>query len=116
MDDMLGSPESAHSSAAPSGTSLVRQEDILGKYVVSIRGGGRIRVLHRVGNCHRIPGHTYREFEMFGDVFPSSQAFTAQCKDCWPVEERQNTLPSSPSTSSHGSSSSRSSDRPPSSA
>ncbi|CAE8583543.1 unnamed protein product [Polarella glacialis] len=56
----------------------------LGKYFVSITGTARKRRLHLGGECWRIPGRDYGEFERFEAVIPAQDKYHAICKQCFP--------------------------------
>ena len=53
----------------------------IGTFVVSIRQG--FKRLHRVGDCHLVPGKDYSCFETLGPAFPSTERFDAPCKWCF---------------------------------
>ena len=58
-----------------------------GCYVVSITGHKRMRRLHFVGACFRVPGIHFCEYEVLGSEAPSPDLYDAICKDCWNDEE-----------------------------
>ena len=58
-----------------------------GCYVVSITGHKRLRRLHFVGACFRVPGIHFCEYEVLGSEAPSPDLYDAICKDCWNDEE-----------------------------
>ena len=55
-----------------------------GTFVLSIIGRCKRRTLHRVGECHRIPGVHYAEFEVAGNEPPTKDRFHHSCKICFP--------------------------------
>ena len=55
-----------------------------GTFVLSIIGRCKRRTLHRVGECHRIPGVHYAEFEVVGNEPPTKDRFHHSCKICFP--------------------------------
>eukprot|EP00435_Cladocopium_sp_Y103_P069397 s861_g33.t1 len=55
-----------------------------GTYVLSVVGRCRSKTLHRIGECHRIPGVHYSEFEVVGDNPPEASTFHQSCKICFP--------------------------------
>lgn len=55
-----------------------------GTYVLSIIGRSERRTLHRVGECHRIPGVHYGKFQVIGNDPPSVDQFHQSCKICFP--------------------------------
>ncbi len=54
-----------------------------GSYVVCISGHKKLRRLHRVGNCFRIPGVHYLVFKDYGSQCPPSRSYDVICLDCW---------------------------------
>ena len=58
-----------------------------GCYVVSITGHKRLRRLHLMGACFRVPGIHFGEFEVLGSEAPSPDLYDAICKSCWNDEE-----------------------------
>ncbi len=52
-------------------------------YVISISGNRRIRRLHKLGQCYRVPGVHYVRFEECGLELPSATLYNQYCKDCW---------------------------------
>ena len=53
-------------------------------YAVSIAGSQRLRRLHRVGSCHRIPSVHYSRFTGYGKSLPTPDRYDWICLDCWP--------------------------------
>ena len=56
----------------------------MGTYVVSIIGRSKRRALHRVGECHRVPGVHYFHYEIIGSEPPALDRFHQSCKICFP--------------------------------
>ena len=54
-----------------------------GHYVVSIIGRSERKTLHRVGECHRVPGVHYRRYEVVGEDLPEPGLFHQACKACF---------------------------------
>ena len=52
-------------------------------YAVSISGCQRIRRLHFMGACFRVPGLDYLDFEILGDSIPNSDLYDVYCGQCW---------------------------------
>ena len=52
-------------------------------YVTSISGKRRLRRLHYVGQCHRLPGVDYLEFETHGEKQPHATLYDDYCRQCW---------------------------------
>ena len=80
-----------------------------GTYVTSVRTRTRIRCLHKVGACHRVPGVDYREFDVHTAAFPPASAFDLVCAACFPdfIAEGERDGDSESSSSSASSVSSR---------
>ena len=55
-----------------------------GTFVLSIIGRCKRKTLHRVGECHRVPGVHYAEFEAVGNDPPPKDQFHQSCKICFP--------------------------------
>ena len=55
-------------------------------FVVSRTRGGHCRRLHFMGGCFRIPGEHYRQFDSYGQQYPSPDLFDLRCKDCFPAD------------------------------
>lgn len=60
-----------------------------GTYVLSIIGRSEKKTLHRVGECHRIPGIHYGKFQVVGNDPPSAEMFHQSCKICFPQGDMQ---------------------------
>ena len=61
-------------------------------FVISKTRGGKVRRVHFVGGCFRVPGEHYRDYEDLGQRAPLPHEITHRCKDCFPLEresERQ---------------------------
>jgi hypothetical protein len=52
-------------------------------YVVSISMKHRLRRLHYLGRCHRVPGVHYQEYEFLGGDRPGEDAYDDYCRQCW---------------------------------
>ena len=52
-------------------------------YVISISTKHRVRRLHYLGKCHRVPKVHYQEFEFLGMERPSEDAYDDYCRQCW---------------------------------
>ncbi len=52
-------------------------------YVISISNNRRIRRLHKLGQCYRVPGTHYVRFEECGLELPSADLYNQYCRDCW---------------------------------
>ena len=48
-----------------------------GVYVLSVTGRGGRKTLHRVGECHRVPGVHYGKFEIVGETPQPRLSFTS---------------------------------------
>lgn len=57
-----------------------------GQYVSSIVGRSRAKTLHKVGECHRLPGLRYKEFEVLGDEAPCTSRYHKACGICFPSD------------------------------
>ena len=55
-----------------------------GSFVISIWGRGNRKTLHRVGECHRVPGVHYKNYEVVGNDPPASDTFHQSCRVCFP--------------------------------
>lgn len=55
-----------------------------GTYILSVVGRGQTKTLHRIGECHRIPGVHYSKFEVVGDNPPPPSKFHRSCQICFP--------------------------------
>ena len=84
--------------------------NLKGMFVVSF--SNRIRRLHQVGRCHRVPGVDYAEYEIMGAEEPPAHTYTARCGHCWSNKARTSSSRASETSSSSASSgSSASSER-----
>lgn len=54
-----------------------------GTYVVSITGRSKKRALHKVGECFRVPGQRYSNYEALGYEPPDPATFHHACKACF---------------------------------
>ena len=77
-----------------------------GKFVVSIVGRCKRRMLHKVGECFRLPGVHYQNFEMHTDTWPDRRMYHLVCKDCFRNVNRLGDIEHSDSSDSESSSSS----------
>lgn len=69
----------------PASSSGVTKDSIpLGTYVMSVVGRGNRKTLHRVGECHRVPGLHYARFEVVGNEPPCTDTFRQSCSVCFP--------------------------------
>jgi hypothetical protein len=68
-------------------------------YIISISAKKRVRRLHLMGACHRIPGLDYVDYEVAGDQCPSSDKYDDYCRHCW----RGGTQPSAKTEEDEGS-------------
>lgn len=57
-------------------------EEVLGGYVVSEVGRRRVRCLHHIARCWRLPGTDYANYTFYGDEAPPPGAYDKVCKDC----------------------------------
>eukprot|EP00435_Cladocopium_sp_Y103_P034782 s391_g9.t1 len=55
-----------------------------GTYVLSVTGRCNRKTLHRVGECHRVPGIHYGKFEVVGENPPAASEFHQSCRICFP--------------------------------
>ena len=64
----------------------VKPKDLVsrGTFVLSIIGRCKRKTLHRVGECHRVPGVHYADFEVVGNDPPAADRFHQSCKRCFP--------------------------------
>ena len=78
-----------------------------GTYVTSVRTRTRIRCLHKVGACHRVPGVDYFEYDVHGTDFPAASTFDVVCAICFPdfIAEAERGAGSGTESSSSGTSS-----------
>ena len=66
------------------GEAEVREAPTHGTYVLSIVCRGQTKTLHRIGECHRVPGIHYSRFEVVGDNPPPASEFHRSCRLCFP--------------------------------
>jgi len=59
-----------------------------GVYVLSITGRGGRKTLHRVGECHRVPGVHYGKVEVVRKNPPAAPEFHQSCMICFPRRGR----------------------------
>ena len=85
-------------------------------FVVSITKGGRFRRLHYVGagNCNRIPGVDYANFEVWRDLIPAEKVLDAVCRNCFPkgFDRQPKSVEAAPASSDEDSAVSSSSGAP----
>ena len=55
-----------------------------GTYILSVVGRTQRKTLHRMGECHRLPGVHYHKFEIVGDEPPRESEFHQTCQICFP--------------------------------
>ena len=55
-----------------------------GNYILSVVGRSQTKTLHRMGECHRVPGVHYSKFEVIGDNPPAASQFHRSCLVCFP--------------------------------
>ena len=72
----------AHTSSVAHEAARTLPEDERG-YVISISTKHRVRRLHYLGKCHRVPKVHYQEFEFLGMERPSEDAYDDYCRQCW---------------------------------
>ena len=53
-------------------------------FVIAFSDKGRMRRLHYVGACFRVPGEHYRQYTCHGDMMPEDNLIDARCKQCFP--------------------------------
>ena len=73
--------EGEASPMTPSHTVADNPPISLGAFVVSWRRG--FKRLHKVGECHMVPGVYYFRFESFGSACPTSEHYDAPCMICF---------------------------------
>ena len=56
-----------------------------GSYVISTVGRSHRKTLHRVGECHRVPGIHFNNFEVIGDDPPDPDLYHHACMICFPL-------------------------------
>ena len=54
-----------------------------GMYVVSILARAKQKTLHKVGECYRVPGRRYQNYEVVGYDLLEPKEFHAACKACF---------------------------------
>ena len=54
-------------------------------YVVSLTKRGKCRRLHFLRDCWLVPGHHYKEFEIWGERLPAEADITCVCSHCMPL-------------------------------
>ena len=69
------------------GEEVAHQQDEPKGYVICITNKTSTRRLHLLGACWRIPGISYRQFELMGEEMPDPQQYNAICGDCWKKKE-----------------------------
>mgnify|MGYP003319360789 CR=1 FL=1 len=47
----------------------------------------RVRRLHFVGNCGKVPGEHYKQYEVWGDLLPPEHAIDVTCDICFKGEK-----------------------------
>ena len=52
-------------------------------YVVSVSGKRKVRRLHYVGRCHRIPGVDFLDYECHYEEQPLDTSYDDYCHQCW---------------------------------
>ncbi len=52
-------------------------------YIISISAKKRLRRLHLMGACHRLPGIDYTNYIVVGDKCPGSDQYDDYCRHCW---------------------------------
>ena len=65
----------------PTATTTLPEEER--GYVVSISTKHRLRRLHYLGKCHRVPKIHYQDFEFLGMELPDQDAYDDYCRQCW---------------------------------
>ena len=55
-----------------------------GTYILSVVGRSQRKTLHRMGECHRLPGVHYHKFEIVGEEPPLESEFHQTCQICFP--------------------------------
>eukprot|EP00972_Heterocapsa_arctica_P025400 3740342-Heterocapsa_arctica.AAC.1 len=70
----------------PVGPPIVSELEIdapLAGIIISITSRRRMRRLHHVSGCWRVPGLDYALFEHHGEALPGPELYDLRCKDCW---------------------------------
>ena len=52
-------------------------------YVVSVSGKRKVRRLHYVGRCHRVPGVDFLDYVLCGEEQPLDTSYDDYCHQCW---------------------------------
>ena len=55
-----------------------------GTYVLSVIGRSERKTLHRIGECHRVPGVHYVKYQVVGNDPPEAKEFHRSCRVCFP--------------------------------
>ena len=55
-----------------------------GMFVICTVGRSGRKTLHRVGECHRLPGVHFQDFEVVGDEPPEASSYHHACLQCFP--------------------------------
>ena len=63
---------------------IVKASEERGRYVVCISTRARQRTLHKLGECHRVPGLHYQEYELLNYELPKAETYHRACKHCFP--------------------------------
>ncbi len=63
---------------------LAEAVSLRGSSVVSIVGRGGRKTLHKVGECYRLPGVHFKNYEVMGDSMPDEGSYHVICKVCFP--------------------------------
>ncbi len=58
-------------------------EQVIEGHVISISIKTKIRTLHFLGSCFRIPGVHYRHYEVVGNRIPEQHEYESRCRACW---------------------------------
>lgn len=63
-------------------------EKLRGLFVCSIVGRSSTKTLHKVGECHRLPGIHYQRFEVLGEDVPCTSKYHKICSICFPDDSK----------------------------
>lgn len=63
-------------------------EKLRGLFVCSIVGRSSTKTLHKVGECHRLPGIHYHRFEVLGEDVPCTSKYHKTCSICFPDDSK----------------------------
>lgn len=63
---------------------LAEAISLRGSYVVSVVGRSGRKTLHKVGECYRLPGVHFKNYEVLGDSMPDDSSYHGICKVCFP--------------------------------